>query len=142
MNANQSEITAAEVKMMFDDVARFAGLHGRMQCASDDLQFFGPEEWLNYFREYNEPEFPEEWVGDTGNTDPGCLVVPVGIIMDEECSEAVTWGVYRNAGIGRAANFIAEIPSFGIPPELRAEAAKSAKRTVSDYRRISAMKQR
>lgn len=131
MNAHQTEVTPAEVKMMFEVARLYAGMHGCMARAPDALQFFGPEEWLNHCREYNEPECPEEWAGDTGNTDPSILVMPSGTIMDEECPEAMTWGVYRNAGIDRAADFIVAMPSFNIPHALHTKVAELAKQMVA-----------
>ncbi len=134
MAKNENEISETEAKKMFEIVLWYSKMQGYPQRGSESFIFFGSEEWVNYCNDNNEDKCPQEWIGNAGTTDPSILVVPIGTFVDDENEDAVTWGVFRNAGIKPAANFLAGITSFSIPYERRATVAKLAAQIVMDER--------
>ncbi len=134
MAKNKNEIAETEVKKMFETVLWYSKLHGYIRSISDSFEFFDPEEWVDYGNDHNENKCPEEWVGDTGTTDPGILVVSIGAFMHNENEETVTWSVFRNAGVKQVASFLVGIASFNIPLERRATVAKLTIQIVTDER--------
>lgn len=132
MNENLNEVTTAEVKKMFKAVLWYSRIHGYLKQNSNSFEFFGPDEWVVYCNENNEQKCPDEWVGDTDNTDPSIIVAPIGTVIDEQNQQAVAWGVFRNAGVNRAADFLVSITSFRIPQRRRAQVAKLAKQIALD----------